>query len=326
MKNTLAILLGLALGGCVSSVAESAEAAPERLERFKQGDKFGFKDETGKVVIEPIYDDAGEFVCGLAAVNRGAQVRYVPLARRDGGKWGYINTQGKVVVPFTLRWAGTFSDGLAQVGDDRGRRFIDTEGKTLITLGDVSQAGNFSEGLAPIYIDRSLQKKGWQTQFIDKKGETVLTVDGYAEGFHEGMAVLIVGDGTADGNGKYGFMDRNGKVVIAAKFAEAHRFSEGLAPVRTKKTTMYGKGDTWGYIDKNGQWVLKPEFNETHEFRNGVARVHVGGTLRRVEFHAPLVWQGGEWRLIDRKGNVLKRSAEWVEYRDSADKSPKTTP
>jgi len=31
---------------------------------------------------------------------------------------------------------------------------------------------------------------------------------------------------------------------------------------------------------------------------------------------------GGEWLLIDRKGNVLKRSNEWLKYSDA----PATTP
>jgi hypothetical protein len=298
------------------SIAAMAEEEPQvRLHRFEQHGKFGFRDERGSVVIQPTYDDADDFACGLAPVNRGARLdlTYHP-PKRDGGRWGYINACGEVVIALTLRWACEFSEGLAQVSDEKGRRFIDTQGTTVVTLGEVSHAGEFKEGLAPVHIDGSLQQQDWQTRFIDKNGRTVFTADGYAEEFHEGLALLCVIDRANPANPRYGFIDRTGRVAIAPVFAEALCFSESLAPVRTKKTTVYGRGDTWGYIDKTGKFVLEPTFNEAHPFRSGVARVHVGGALRFDEVHSPPQWEGGEWQLIDRNGRVLKRSKEWVEY------------
>jgi len=72
--------------------------------------------------------------------------------------------------------------------------------------------------------------------------------------------------------------------------------------------------------DPRYRWALEPKYNETHPFRNGVARVHVGGRLRQDAVHAPPVWEGGEWQLIDRKGTVLKRSKAWLEYEDAKGK------
>ena len=327
MKRTFAVLVGLVLCGGCSSSGWAGEVKLDRLERFQEDNKFGFKDETGKVVIKPTYDDAGDFAFGLAPVNMGAKRDYgyhPPM--RHGGRWGYINERGKVVVPFTLDYATKFSDGLAQVGDEQGVRYIDPEGKTVVRLEESRRAGDFSEGVAPVYLDRLLQEKDWQTKFINKRGEVAFTVKGYAEEFHEGLAVLIVRDGADPEIKRYGFIDHTGKLVIAPQFAEALPFSEGLAAVRTKKTTgWYGRGDTWGYINKSGQYVLKPQFNETHPFRNGVARVHVGGTLREYDVHSPPIWEGGEWQLIDAKGHVLKRSKEWVEYEGPAKKSLEKT-
>ena len=334
-QYTLALLISLALHGCCVSLAKAGEAKASRLVLFEQNERFGFKDETGKVVIKPMYDDAHEFVGGFAAVNSGAEFKYGPgPARRDGGKWGFINQQGQLLVPLNLRWVCEFSDGLAQVADDKGRRFIDTDGKTVIDLGKVSHAGNFREGLAPVYLDRSLQKQDWQTRFINKKGATVFTVDGYAEEFHEGLAVLIVKDESEAQKKKYGYLDLTGRVAIAPQFAEAIEFNEGLAPVRQVKTSrgpakddpggLNDKaGDMWGYIDKTGQYIIKPQFNDTYPFRGGVARVHVGGTLTIYEIHSPPIWEGGEWLLIDRKGIVLKRSKEWVKYENDPNKPPK---
>src|SRR5512140_1506705 len=61
--------------------------------------------------------------------------------------------------------------------------------------------------------------------------------------------------------GKWGYIDRTGRVVVAPRFDEAARFSEGLAPVRA--------GKQLGYADPAGKLVLVPAFGPA------------GGTLHR---------------------------------------------
>ncbi|MGO8751976.1 MAG: WG repeat-containing protein [Thermoguttaceae bacterium] len=282
---------------------------------------MGFKDATGKTVVEPKYDEVGAFSSGLAPVNLGAKMAHVMnSSMKDGGKWGYVDLRGKLVVPITLKYAHEFSDGLARVYDDKGLRYLDPSGKVVIDLGHC-YAGDFHEGLAPVYEDRSLAGKDWRTRCIDKKGLNVFIVDGWVEEFSEGLAVLIVKQEKTDPNlsneGKlYGFIERSGKVAISPRFGESLAFHEGVAAVRRKKTTIYGRGDTWGYIDKSGKYVIEPQFNEAHPFQNGIARVHVCGTLQ-TPIDIPSYWDGGEWRLIDRTGKVLKQSKKWLEYKDA---------
>ena len=70
---------------------------------------------------------------------------------------------------------------------------------------------------------------------------------------------------------KWGFMDRNGNVVIEPQFEETHvghrgcttPFVEGMAAVK-----LNGK---WGFIDTNGKMVIKPHFEEVSDFEYGVA-------------------------------------------------------
>jgi hypothetical protein len=313
MKHAIPIFIALFLATCNCSPAKAGDDNRGPLVRFEQNDKFGFRDETGKVVIEPIYDDAQDFTFGLAPVNIGAKWEFPGV--RNGGKWGYINAEGKIVVPLTLTFAYKFSDGLALVYDDRGHRYIDPEGRTILALGDAS-CGDFREGAAPVH-DWSFTHRDWQTKFIDKKGTTLFVVNGYAEVFHEGLAVLVVNDGANAGKKRYGFIDHVGKAVIAPQFAEALAFSDGLAAVRAKNTTGHrGMGNTWGYIDRSGKYVIEPRFNESHCFLNGVARAHVGGKMM-VATDIPSWWEGGEWQLIDKQGNVLKRSDRWLRYEDA---------
>ena len=68
--------------------------------RIIEGDKVGFIDETGTIVVEPTYEAAGSFCSGLAPVCSGCRreddgEHY----RMVGGRWGFIDRSGAVVVP-----------------------------------------------------------------------------------------------------------------------------------------------------------------------------------------------------------------------------------
>ena len=69
-------------------------------------------------------------------------------------------------------------------------------------------------------------------------------------------------------NGKYGFMDRAGKVVITPQFDDTGRFSEGLAAVRV--------GTKWGFINKKGVVAITPQFDFAEPFRYGRTKVGMG--------------------------------------------------
>src|SRR3981081_1947991 len=68
--------------------------------------------------------------------------------------------------------------------------------------------------------------------------------------------------------GKYGFIDRNGKVAIQPQFDEAARFQDGLAPVSVNKA--------WGYIDRNGKLAINPQFEMADPFSENMALVGMG--------------------------------------------------
>jgi hypothetical protein len=66
-------------------------------------------------------------------------------------------------------------------------------------------------------------------------------------------------------NGRIGFVDKEGEVVIRPQYDLADNFFEGLA-----KVELNGK---WGFIDKNGKFVIAPLYDYAGAFSNGVARV-----------------------------------------------------
>ena len=62
-----------------------------------------------------------------------------------------------------------------------------------------------------------------------------------AKRFSEGLAAVRIGD---EKTGKWGFIERTGKVVVTPQFDFASKFSEGLAAVRIGDD----KTGRWGYI------------------------------------------------------------------------------
>lgn len=85
---------------------------------------------------------------------------------------------------------------------------------------------------------------------------------------------------------KFGYIDRNGKIVIPAQFDSAESFSEGLAVVRIDNST----GSRYGYINTAGKVVISVRFLSATEFKNGLAKVEI---------------TEGKIHTIDRTGKLL---------------------
>ena len=119
-------------------------------------------------------------------------------------------------------------------------------------------------------------------------------------------------------NGKYGFFDRNGSVVIPCQWEGAYNFSEGLALVRNDKCK-------YGYIDKSGNVVIPCQWNNAESFRDGLACVKDNnGKLGYIDKSGRLVipcqWKyacdfseglakvegdNGIWGYIDKSGRLV---------------------
>ena len=94
--------------------------------------------------------------------------------------------------------------------------------------------------------------------------------------FVDGMARVKV-------DGKWGFIDTNGKMVIAPQYERVENFFEGLAGVK--------KDDKWGFVDKKGRIVVEPQFDEIWDFSNGLA----------------LFRSYDQYGYIDKNGSVIYR-------------------
>lgn len=76
-------------------------------------------------------------------------------------------------------------------------------------------------------------------------------------------------------NGKEGFIDEKGSIVIPPKFIKCNDFSEGLAAVR-----LNGR---YGFINNNGDFVIEPIYDFATKFINGIASVYLNGKVLFID-------------------------------------------
>lgn len=69
--------------------------------------------------------------------------------------------------------------------------------------------------------------------------------------------------------GRWGFIDPKGVMVIKPRYAQVRMFSDGLASFQNEFW------DLTGYLDREGKVVIEPRFHEAEDFHGGVARVGV---------------------------------------------------
>lgn len=80
---------------------------------------------------------------------------------------------------------------------------------------------------------------------------------------------------------KWGFCDRNKKIVIECVYDEVEPFSEGLAGVKYN--------NKWGFIGKEGNLVIACQFSEVEDFSEDLA----------------IVKRDDEWGVVDKIGKLI---------------------
>lgn len=207
---------------------------------FPQGGRFGYIDQTGKMVIAPQFFIAQDFAEGLAAVR---------VAETSESKYGYIDRKGHMAIAPRFHQAGPFSEGLAAVETsarvvgnqvvDIAWGFIDRAG--VLKIPDkYNFAGQFSEGLARVTINL-----GARDGYIDRDGKTIIPAQfDQAWDFSYGLAAVC--------SDECFYIDHSGSAVLK-NFYASWSFSDGLAVIRFH--------DPQVYIDKNGR-VIAPYSNE----------------------------------------------------------------
>lgn len=230
------------------------------LGRVQRDGKMGFINVNGEIVVPTRYQEAQDFTDGLASVY-------------NGDKWGFINTDGKVAIDFRFDVVESFYNGRATFGQWGGEKMyhgmIDKTG-TIIFPAKYESTFFFD----PRFADLSYVMAGGKYGFINKAGQIVIkpiydeVMPTYENGIFwvksAGKFFLINTKGVQVGgafeecdhfseglaavglNGKYGFVDNTGKLVITPRFSgirESFKNGYALVNLGEKSIKINRKGE-----------------------------------------------------------------------------------
>ena len=200
-----------------------------------------FIDKSGRKIADCPYSRIEKFREGFAAVCIGNSY--------FDGTWGLINKKMELVAPCIYSffensgvrnsgWTHYFENGIAIVTTNNGNP--DSFGG------------------------------GYLYSFIDTTGKQLMawTSDWPGPNFQDGLAAI-------EKNGKWGFIDKSGKMAISCIYEDVVRyyeqqsvggFSEGLVAVK--------KNGNWGFINTNGDNVIPFIYDKAFSFSEGLALVY----------------------------------------------------
>lgn len=252
--------------------------------------KWGYYNKKGQMVIKPQFDYACNFSEGLACVN-------------INGKSGFVNKEGKMVIEPQFNQSAydySFSDGLAAVKLNDLFGYINKDGEWVITP-QFEEASPFTDGIAFVKKEpgKNIRVSNNEVCYVPAKGYLIdKTGTRISDLLFDRVGKQSEGLIRVEINGKWGYVDTKGKMIIEPQFSTAGGFSDGLAVV--------GIGDDRnlqsyraGVIDKKGKFVINPQFSwmRSDGFTNGVAEM--------------VTYNGDCWEcyLINKSGKII---AKWV--------------
>lgn len=202
------------------------------LYRIMVGDKYGFMNSQGKIVIEPQFDEANDmFSEGLCFV-------------KSGEKTGLIDSTGTIIVELgdSITYVHEFWKGISEYGTKHTHGIISKDGKTIISVIPGSKLihfrGMLDDSTSVFLIGSDI------IEITHDKAYRIGTNYAWVGIYNEGLCPVKIND-------KWGYIDYTGKLVIDTIYDDAYSFSEGLARVE--------KGEESWFIDKNGKKVISVE-------------------------------------------------------------------
>lgn len=235
--------------------------------------------------------DKADFFNGLLEVS-------IEVSAKES-KTAFIEKNGnmKFVSPFSSSDGCSYFLNSSIIVNRKKNNIYDLNGSKLIPFDDIINVFGYYNGW--VRIEKKDGKRGFfniETKKLSDFSYENAELEKYisSEGF---SAVKI--------NGKYGFVDNFGKLVIPAIYEKVDYFCEGLAPVLLK--------NKWGFIDKTGKLVIPAKFEaystsvEVHDENskyfnndsdfNEITKSFNNGLIR--------VMLNQKWGIIDKFGNII---------------------
>lgn len=235
------------------------------------GKQYGYVDGLGNTQIGCVYDFASPYYDGYAVVKSG---QFVYIADENGKRWKYLDEgvmsssgigDGMVVTNTgdKSRWikldgtytskefdyVGKFNQNMAAVNEGGNWYIVNGEGKRISLKYSDIKLNNLQECITNDVI--FAKEGGWH--MLNAKMEKV---SAFA---CDDVDICYGGEYFAfEKDGKWGFADYKGNVVIEPQYEEAKAFSNGYAGVK--------KDGKWGFINAENQFQMEGDYQDVLYF------------------------------------------------------------
>jgi hypothetical protein len=241
-----------------------------------QPNKWGFLDQQGRMIIDPWFNELKvfSFFRGEIIVKKDNQWIYYDKHKKlqicsridvnfcinnkiiyvvENGKWGFVNYDGKVTIKPYYDFMD-YNNGYCIVEINGKYGVVDQNGNVIIPIQYLKDAiMNFQYGQLILKISNKLWI--WNSNEKNKITNRVETQE-INQYYKEQLALI-------NENGKYGFINRKGNIVIQPKYDLARPFVTGLAAVKVRHQ--------WGFINYDGKIVIPIRYNSVTDFDRGIA-------------------------------------------------------
>lgn len=182
----------------------------------------------------------------------------------ESSGWGLIDAAGKIVL----------EPRFEQVAGRPSRTGLQGPALKELVLDQIGRAEPVSDRLIPIRL-------GGKAGFASRDGKLLEL------GSYDSIAPRASGDRfSVSKNGRFGYVDTAGEIVIPLEYEAARPFQGGYAFVM--------RAGKWGVVDPNGKTVVEPLWEEVAEVYEATAN---------YEWRA--VRNGTRWGVVDRSGREI---------------------
>lgn len=243
------------------------------------GEKWGYISENGRTALEFKYEEALRFSGSYAVVKLDGVYTLID----KNGYWNAVDKNGldEVTAICGTRIAavkdgeyGIYTNTFQKLSEEsydgvllsaNGKYFVKKAGKWALLDENLEQITDY------IFTDVASNSQGevfysGYAVVSDEKGYYLINAKGEAQfearfsdakGIESGLVAV------ADGEGKWGFCDEKGNLVIECQYEDACSFSARLGAVK-----YAGK---WGYVNKYNTMVIENEYEEVTPFCGEIA-------------------------------------------------------
>lgn len=226
---------------------------------------YGMINKRGEVILPTIYSFIKRLNNGMYKCNLNGRV-------------GILDENGYYLIPNQFLSVGEYENGLSLIVESvdgtyskeslREYGYIDLEGN--IVLSSCSYISKQSEGLSVV------SRKGeWGLFNILERKTTKVEGASFVALPHDDLAKANFGGTNTQKNvigGKWGFVDKNGSIIINPTFDYAYNFSEGIAAVKI--------GGKYGFINTTGVLIVPCEYDDVESsFEDGEGKLVRGGII-----------------------------------------------